>query len=318
MHKQIRAALVGALVMASLGGTTYAVAAGEGRPILGGQRSPSPNPSQALTRETEIIASTSTYGTRQSNKSNNGGGAVYGCRSGAGGTERNNEPCVRSTNLVDGRAFEFNSNRGAEVGRITGPTASAPFTTTAQGVATGLNADRVDSLSSEQLVALARAKENLDADTVDGQSATQLKSRWLLVNAAGEIERQSGGFNIIAAYPDTPAAAEGNVYINAGEDLSDNGIVTTIALQNQVNVGGGTGNGTNTGGDASAPAAGDNEEFAGEISATQCNLPGIVVCAPADARNNSAFVVSPRNSDGSRTTDANRKRFYVVITENAG
>jgi hypothetical protein len=318
MHKQLRAAVIGALIMGSLGGTTFAVAAGEGRALLGGARNPGNDQSQELTRETEIIANTSTYGTRQSNKSNNGGGAVYGCRSAAGGTERNNEPCLRSTNLTNGRAFEFNANQGTEVGRITGPRNAAPFTTSAQGVATGLNADQVDGMSANEMIAAARAKGGLDADTVDGQNSTALKTRWLLVNSAGQIERQSGGFTVIAAYPDSPAAAEGNFYVDAGEDLTDNGITATIALQNQIPQQGGTTNGTNTSGDAAPPSPGDNVEFAGEISATQCNLPGIVVCAPAGARNNNAFVVSPRNSDGSRTTDDNRKRFYVMITENAG
>ena len=101
-------------------------------------------PRKAYTKETEIIANVGTYGTRQSNKSNNGGGAVYGCRSAAGGTPKGNEPCVRASNLADGRAFEFNANGGTEVGAITGPAAAAPFTTTATGVATGLNADKVD------------------------------------------------------------------------------------------------------------------------------------------------------------------------------
>jgi hypothetical protein len=137
--------------------TPFAVAAGEGGPLRGGARNPSANQSLDYTRETEIIANTSTYGTRQSNKSNNGGGAIYGCRSGPGGTARGNEPCIRANNLSNGRAFEFRSD-GAEVGRIESQTANAaPFTTNAQGVATGLNADRVDSKSASDIVADAAA-----------------------------------------------------------------------------------------------------------------------------------------------------------------
>ena len=89
--------------------------------LRGGARNPSSDARQAYTKETQIIANLSTYGTRQSNKSTNGGGAIYGCRSGAGGTPKGNEPCVRASNLEDGRAFEFDSNSGTEVGRITGP-----------------------------------------------------------------------------------------------------------------------------------------------------------------------------------------------------
>ena len=70
----------------------FALAAGEGRPITGGARNPSSNASQSYTRETQIIANNSTYGTRQSNKSDNGGGAIYGCRSKVGGTPKGNEP----------------------------------------------------------------------------------------------------------------------------------------------------------------------------------------------------------------------------------
>jgi hypothetical protein len=95
-------------------------------------------------RETEIIASNDTYGTRQSNiKNGNGGGAIYGCRSKPG-----REPCIRANNLKDGRAFEFETD-GAEAGRIEANTPGArPFTTNAGGVATGLNSDRIDNLDA--------------------------------------------------------------------------------------------------------------------------------------------------------------------------
>jgi hypothetical protein len=126
---------------------------GEGDSLTGGERNPSSIQTQELTRETEIIAETDTYGTRQSNKSDNGGGAIYGCRSGAGGTASGNEPCLRGNNLSSGLAFEFNSG-GAAGGLITvgaGGDDRKP-TTNATGVATGLNADRVDDVEAGQLV----------------------------------------------------------------------------------------------------------------------------------------------------------------------
>jgi hypothetical protein len=133
--------------------SSFAVASGENKPLLGGKRNPSSNASQALSQETEIIANTGTYGTRQSNKSDNGGGAIYGCRSKAGGSEKGNEPCIRSNNIADGRAFEFNAN-GPEVGRIVNENVNgAPFTTNAKGVATGLNADQVDGKSADEITA---------------------------------------------------------------------------------------------------------------------------------------------------------------------
>jgi hypothetical protein len=144
----LASALLVALLVAPFAG-----AFGEGNTVKGGSRNPSPDARRAYTKETEIIANVNTYGTRQSNKSTNGGGAVYGCRSGAGGTAKGNEPCVRASNLEAGRAFEFNSNSGTEVGQITGPTNAAPFTTTATGVATGLNADKVDGKDASDLQA---------------------------------------------------------------------------------------------------------------------------------------------------------------------
>ena len=65
---------------------------------------------------------------------------------------------MRASNLADGRAFEFNANGGTEVGAITGPATAAPFTTTAKGVATGLNADQVDGKSADEITAAAQAK----------------------------------------------------------------------------------------------------------------------------------------------------------------
>src|ERR687887_2848858 len=152
----LAAAILVALIVAPFAG-----AFGEGKDVKGGARNPSPDARRAYRKETQIIANVGTYGTRQSNKSNNGGGAVYGCRSGAGGTPKGNEPCLRASNLSDGRAFEFNSNGGTEVGQITGPANAAPFTTTATGVATGLNADKVD-----------------------GKDATDLQAKFAIVNGA--------------------------------------------------------------------------------------------------------------------------------------
>ena len=152
------------LVVAALAASPFAVAAGEGRALFGGERNPSADPSRELRKETEVIARTSTYGTRQSNKSDNGGGAIYGCRSGAGGSEARNEPCVRAVNLSDGRAFELVAQRGTEGGSIQvgdGGDGTRPFTTNATGVATGLNADRVDGLDAGQLAPrLARVAAN--------------------------------------------------------------------------------------------------------------------------------------------------------------
>lgn len=145
--------IIAAALVAALVATSFASGATSGSTLFGGKRNPG-STSQSFTSETQIIASNSTYGTRQSNKSDNGGGAIYGCRSKQGGSEKNFSPCLRASNLVDGRAFEFANLGGPEVGRITSSNVnSAPFTTNATGVATGLNADRVDGKNASDIVA---------------------------------------------------------------------------------------------------------------------------------------------------------------------
>ncbi|WP_210649630.1 hypothetical protein [Nocardioides sp. SYSU D00065] len=143
--------------------------------------------------------------------------------------------------------------------------------------------------------------------------------RWALVDATGAIVAQSGGFTVTAAYPTLAPAgtdtaglrANGNVYINAGEDLTDNGVLAVVALQNTVDQ---NGDAITNG---RAPGADANPEFSGEISAAMCQ-PGVVNCAPPGTGNTQHLVVSPRNSDGSVTTDGARKRFYVVVSGDSG
>jgi hypothetical protein len=149
--------LAASVVMAVLVGAPLALGAGEGRPLDGGARNPSDDARQNYTRETEIIADVPTYATRQSNKSATGGGATYGCRA----TATASRACVRASNLADGLAFSF-AGKGATVGRIEATTATArPFTTNATGVATGLNADRIDGLDGGQVAPrLARVQAN--------------------------------------------------------------------------------------------------------------------------------------------------------------
>jgi hypothetical protein len=154
-----------------------------GDPLAEGKRNPS---SGYAKRETEIISNNRTYGTRQSNvRDDNGGGAIYGCRS---SLER--EPCVRANNLKTGHAFQFETD-GVEAGRIEANAAGArPFSTNATGVATGLNADRVDSL---------------DAARLDFRAATGTAPAEVL-NLAGLILRASCN-----AGPDLDVRAESSV-----------------------------------------------------------------------------------------------------------
>jgi len=169
--RTLRYILVGALALA-IGIPSVAVGFGEGRSVLLGKRNPSPSGSRAVTKETEIIASTGSYGTRQSNKRDgDGGGAIYGCRSSAG-----REPCIRANNLKGGRAFEFETV-GKEAGRIeVGDASGAPLTTNATGVATGFNADKVDGRDGSDLAStgdsLFAAVDANGALTAGGPEAT--------------------------------------------------------------------------------------------------------------------------------------------------
>lgn len=141
-----------------------------------------------------------------------------------------------------------------------------------------------------------KSRRGVNADTLGGEMAADQKVRWLLLNEAGEIEEQSGGFAVLDAYQTNQ-----NVYIDSGESLVGKGLIGSIAIQNQVNVDG---------------ADNDPEpNFGGEVSVARCQVSGIVECAPQNAKTVNALVVSPRNSDGSATADGARKRVYVQITE---
>ena len=115
------------------------------------------------------------------------------------------------------------------------------------------------------------AKTADTATTVAGQSPTDLKSRWFLLDERGRIVDQSGGFTVIDAY-DTNT----NAYIDSGSSLLGKGFSATIGIQNQI--------------------AGGNTS--GEVSVSRCQIAGSVECAPPGAKNVNSLVVSPRNSDG--------------------
>lgn len=244
------------------------------------------------TQETQIISNnaastalTGGYSTRQSNLSSSGGGAIYGCRSGAGGSTANppQNPCVRSNNLAAGYAFEFNATSGNVVGTITASTpgdAKKPFTTNATGVATGLNADRLDGLDAAQIEAAADARAATDATN----KANAARTRFALVNGQGQIVEQSGGFTI-ASFNDND-----NVYVNAGSSLVGKGVQATLALQNNGDL-----------------------QLNGQIVSARCNTPA-VTCAPAGTNNNNTLVVRATDAAGTATTPATRKGFYVTVT----
>ena len=175
-------------------------------------------------KETEIISNIGStnatkggYSTRQSNLSASGGGAIYGCRSKAGGsaaapTPQN--PCLRANNLSTGFAFEFNAANGDVGGLLTvgpGGDAKKPFITNATGVATGLNADRVDGKGMEDL-------------TKDAVAATSALSPFAQVTAAGVAGQTRG----VAANGVTPDPGPGNYNVVFTGDLSNCALSATV------------------------------------------------------------------------------------------
>jgi hypothetical protein len=175
--------------------------AATGSAILEGKRN------GTATEETQIISrvnasttATGGFSTRQSNLSTTGGGAVYGCRSTAGGTAATppTNPCIRANNLSNGYAFEFNANDGLSAGVITagnGGDTRKPFTTNATGVATGLNADRVDGRSGTDL--LGKTEKAADSSKLNGQESSFYASAgdllFAAVSATGNVTASRGG-----------------------------------------------------------------------------------------------------------------------------
>jgi hypothetical protein len=143
---------MGAALVMTIGFT--AVAGGAvGDNVLVGKRN-------AAEGTTAIVGFTTNFATRQSNGNNGDGGAAsYGCRAAIG-----SEPCLYVLNHQGGHTFRFRTKGGESGGQFevtppSGKTANdvRPFTTNATGVATGLNADRVDGQSADELLAAARA-----------------------------------------------------------------------------------------------------------------------------------------------------------------
>jgi hypothetical protein len=147
--------------LAVLAAPASAPAAGEGDSIRLGKRNPARG---SVSKETQVIANSAinTYGTRQSNLGA-GGGAIYGCRAVLGADPANpavSTPCVRVNNLSTGLAFQFVGLSSTVLGTFqAGPSFAVanpnarPFVTNATGVATGLNADKLDGRDAEQIIA---------------------------------------------------------------------------------------------------------------------------------------------------------------------
>jgi len=164
-----RTVVAACTVCALLAATPIALGAGEGTAFRLGQRNPS---SGSLTKESQVIANiqegqggtganTGGYSTRQSNLSNSGGGAIYGCRATSG-----NNACIAANNLANGEAFRFQADTDApDVGEIRfGASLGTlvnrpPFETNGTGTVTNLSADKIDGVDSSAFLTLTAAAQ---------------------------------------------------------------------------------------------------------------------------------------------------------------
>jgi len=189
----------------------FAVAASGPILKLNGRNPTSHSETQIVGRINGTDNNTGGYTTRQSNLSSTGGGAFYGCRAAAAAQNGPAvEPCMRANNLSTGLAFEFNTTHGTSAGSITvgsGGDTTKPFTTNATGVATGLNADRVDSKSADEIV----------------QDSVNAASRFADVAADGKV---NGGRGVTSVTPQGPAT-DGTYRVVFTDDISQCAVTAT-------------------------------------------------------------------------------------------
>ena len=213
------AIVLSAAIVIGLLASSVSFATGEGRTLLLGKRNPGSNASAALSSETQIIANNGTYGTRQSNKSDNGGGAIYGCRSSARRLregQRALRPRLEPGRRPRVRVLGQRRHRGRRI--TSGNTNAAPFITNATGVATGLNADQVDGKGADDI---ARAAHDDAATTATAavQGATSIAA----VSDAGALGAVKRGF------ASSTTTGTGTYQVVASNDISACAIQVTEA-----------------------------------------------------------------------------------------
>jgi hypothetical protein len=145
-------------------------------PLAAGERNPKKG---VLTEATRIVARTKGHAFKVSNAAGNGGSALLTCVTPAGGADR--PPCLQAENEKTGKAFGFRFN--GEIGGVFQigndidqqfPSAR-PFVTNATGVATGLNADRLDGLHAQDIIdsAVERSSVQVGAQGPQGPQGAQ-------------------------------------------------------------------------------------------------------------------------------------------------
>ena len=226
--------------------------------IDGGARNPSNNTSAAYTKETEIVGNiaqnaggvargTGGYATRQSNKSDSGGGAIYGCRAKAG-----TESCVAANNLNNGDAFRFQATpSAATVGQFrfglnpAQAVGKPPFATNGTGLVKNLNADRVDGKSADDfLPAGSMLFATVAADgTIGAGRGLPANARATLSTPGGDqafsVPFAAGVSKCAATASPTAATNGGQLVVGVGGDrtsivVTEPGTTTPVGFHLQV------------------------------------------------------------------------------------
>jgi hypothetical protein len=177
-----------------------------GQPVRGGVKNPA---SGGYFQTTQIWANNSSWGTRQSNLGD-GGSAIYGCRSVAGGL-----PCLDADNLKGGTAFTFitTGNTGGTI--LVGNANAAPFTTNGHGEAKGLNANYLQGKQASEFQLAAQPAAN--ANELGGQPASSYVNTGQLLFAdvgAGPVIQNTRGATTIGQLETTYTVVFGTTNVS--------------------------------------------------------------------------------------------------------
>ena len=139
--------------------------------------------------------------------------------------------------------------------------------------------------------------KNRSLSRADLKRGTVPVSRWLLLNEAGDIEEQSGGFTVVSKPGiNGQPATNPNVYIDSGRSLVGRGLSASLAIQNLIDR---DGNGT------------ADPSFKGDVSVGRCATAAIS-CAPMGTNVVNVLVV--RALADNSVASSQTRRVYVHVT----